>query len=46
MSASAGLSEECFTNLDADGFGPTVELADALMSENLVNNVARTIEPQ
>ena len=44
MSASAGLSEECLTNLDADGFGPTVELDKALESENLVNNVARTIK--
>lgn len=33
MSANAGLSEVCFTNLDANGFDPKIELADALMSE-------------
>ena len=44
MSASESLSEVCLKNLDADGFGPTVELADARVSENLVKNVARTIK--
>ena len=46
MSASAVLSEICFTNLDADGCGQTVELDDAPVSGDPVNNVARMIKPQ